>query len=190
MLIFNYGAMNSAKTVNLICKAYELKQKNMDYLCIKPHNDNRFSESKIVSRAGLEIDAIPILDSSHLQKILEDKRGLYKYILVDEVQFFDTKSIDLLMKYSVIDDINVLCYGLMTDFQTNLFPASKCLVEYADELYHIKSYCSCGNIATVNARIDSSRNIITSGNQVEIGAENNYITLCKKCYFQQINDNQ
>ena len=186
MIVFNYGTMNSAKSVNLICKAYELKQKNLKYICLYPEVDNRTEEGFITSRAGLKIEAKKIINGYYLNKELRKiiDEG-YKYILVDEVQFLDEQCINMFLHISERHNINVLCYGLLTDFQTHLFPASKRLVEIADKLHHIESYCDCGNIASVNARIDKEGNIVTEGSQIEIGAEDKYITLCKKCYLNK-----
>jgi thymidine kinase len=75
-----------------------------------------------------------------------------------------------------------MCYGLRTDFQTRLFPGSKRLLELADTIEEIKSTCSCGGKAIVNARVDKDGNIVTDGSQVEVGAEDKYITLCRQCY--------
>ena len=186
MIVFNYGVMNSAKSVNLICKAYELKQKNLKYICLYPEVDSRTEEGFITSRAGLKIEARKIINDVvlyiELLKLIEDG---YNYILIDEVQFLDEKCIEVLSSLSTKYDVNILCYGLLTDFQTKLFPASKRLVEIADKLHHIESYCDCGNIATINARIDKEGNIVTEGSQIEVGAEDKYITLCKKCYLNK-----
>ena len=188
-LIFNYGVMNSAKTVNLICKAYELKQKGFRSLCLKPSIDTRSETNLIRSRAGLTIEAVEIKDTKHLKDTLESSIKLkYSYILIDEIQFFKEEDIDLLCQFSLEYNISILCYGLMTDFQTKMFPASKRLVELADELHHIQSYCGCGNIATINARIDKNGNIIIEGNQIEIGAEDKYMTLCKSCFYKSYDE--
>lgn len=186
-IVFNYGVMNSAKTVNLICKAYELKQKGFRSLCLKPSIDTRTESNIIRSRAGLSIDAIGIKNTKHLADTLKISIKLkYSYILIDEIQFFKEEDIDLLSQFSLAYNVSVLCYGLMTDFQTRMFPASKRLVELADELHHIQSYCGCGNIATNNVRIDHDGNIITEGKQIEIGAEDKYITLCKSCFYESL----
>jgi thymidine kinase len=79
-----------------------------------------------------------------------------------------------------------MCFGLRTDFRTQLFPGSKRLFEVADSLEEIKSTCDCGNRASVNARIDKDGNIVTEGAQVEVGAEDKYVSLCRKCYNERI----
>ena len=189
MITFNYGTMNSAKSVNLICKAYELKQKNLKYICLYPKLDTRTDNGFITSRAGLKVLAIPIINKDNLRDILEKFYLLdFSYVLIDEIQFLTKEEIDILLEASINDNMNILCYGLLTDFKTEMFEASKRLVEVADELHHIKSYCNCGNIASVNARIDKKGNIVNEGSKILIGAEDKYITLCKKCYYKKLNN--
>ncbi len=75
-----------------------------------------------------------------------------------------------------------MCYGLRTDFKTHLFEGSRRLFEIADSIEEIKSTCSCGRKTIVNARIDSAGNIITEGEQVEIGGNDKYMAVCRKCW--------
>ena len=104
------------------------------------------------------------------------------WILIDEAQFLTTAQVDQLAR--VVDDYgsNVVCYGLRTDFQTHLFEGSKRLFEIADTIDEIKSTCSCGRKTIVNARIDKEGNIVTDGDQVEIGGNDKYVALCRNCW--------
>ena len=56
-----------------------------------------------------------------------------------------------------------------------------------DKIEEMKSTCKCGNKASINARIDKNGNIVTAGKQIEIGSEDKYVTLCRKCYYKMIN---
>ena len=104
------------------------------------------------------------------------------WMLVDEAQFLTPEQVDQLAK--VVDDFgcNVMCFGLRTDFRTSLFPGSRRLFEIADSIEEVKSTCSCGRKTIVNARIDKDGNIITEGEQVEIGGNDRYMSLCRKCW--------
>ena len=84
----------------------------------------------------------------------------------------------------IVDDFgsNVICFGLRTDFQSHLFEGSRRLFEIADTIDEIKSTCTCGRKTIVNARIDSSGDIVTEGAQVEIGGDERYIAVCRKCW--------
>ena len=49
----------------------------------------------------------------------------------------------------------MLCYGLRTDFQANLFEGSAALLALADTLVELKAVCECGRKATMNLRVDA-----------------------------------
>lgn len=101
--------------------------------------------------------------------------------MVDEAQFLTKKQVDELAQ--IVDEyvINVICYGLRTDFSTNLFEGSKRLLEIADNIEEMKISCTCGNKAIVNARFDDN-NLILDGEQILIGGDDIYLPLCRKCY--------
>ena len=188
-LIFKYGPMNSAKTVNLLTKAYELEARSQNVFCLRPSIDDREKNSIIKSR----IEGITprkcflISPSANIIKICEtiiNHIGNVRrtWILVDEAQFLSREQVNDLALVVDTYNVTIICYGLRTDFQTKLFPGSMRLFEIADEISEIKSTCECGNDNIVNARIDSKGNLLLDGEQVETGAEDKYITLCRSCY--------
>jgi thymidine kinase len=105
-----------------------------------------------------------------------------EWILIDEAQFLSARQVDELA--AVVDDFgaNVVCYGLRTDFQSHLFEGSRRLFEIADTIDEVKSTCTCGRKTIVNARMDSNGDIITEGAQVEIGGNERYMAVCRKCW--------
>ena len=158
----------------------------MEYLCMKPIIDSRESDNVIRSRIGIERKCLWIYPDTDLYELakglFEDALVVKDWILIDEAQFLTTEQVDQLAR--VVDDYgsNVICYGLRTDFQTHLFEGSKRLFEIADSIDEIKSTCSCGRKTIVNARIDKEGNIITDGDQVEIGGNDKYVALCRNCW--------
>lgn len=104
------------------------------------------------------------------------------WFLIDEAQFLSAEQVDQLAR--IVDDYgsNVLCYGLRTDFQTKLFEGSRRLFEIADTIDEIKSTCTCGRKTIVNARIDASGDFVVEGDQLEIGGDDRYIAVCRKCW--------
>lgn len=185
-LYFRYGTMGSAKTAMLLTQAYNFEERDMAYLCMKPVVDTRESKNVIRSRIGIERECSWIYPDTDLRALLLEKcvssQPLPEWVLVDEAQFLSAEQVDQLAQ--VVDEtgINVVCYGLRTDFKTNLFEGSKRLFEIADSIDEIKSTCSCGRKTIVNARIDSHGEIITEGEQVEIGGNDRYIAVCRKCW--------
>lgn len=185
-LYFRYGTMGSAKTALLLTQAYNFEERGMAYLCLKPVVDTRDNKNVIRSRIGIERDCSWIYGDTNLYTMVEDLRQITshvpEWILVDEAQFLTSDQVDQLSQ--VVDDfgINVICYGLRTDFRTHLFEGSRRLFEIADTIDEIKSTCSCGRKTIVNARIDGRGEIITEGEVVEIGGNDRYMSVCRKCW--------
>ena len=184
-LYFRYGTMGSAKTALLLTTAYNFEERGMAYRCFKPVIDTRDKKNVIRSRIGIERECTWIYPETNLY---EEIRSLVEqgvkpgWILVDEAQFLSAVQVDQLAK--VVDDfgINVICYGLRTDFRTHLFEGSKRLLEVADSIDEVKSTCSCGRKTIVNARVNSKGEIITEGEVVEIGGNDRYMAVCRNCW--------
>ncbi len=184
-LYFRYGTMGSAKTALLLTQAYNFEERGMQYLCMKPIIDNREGDNVIRSRIGIERRCEWIYPHTDLYETLCSmfgREGKKDWILIDEVQFLKAEQIDQLAR--VVDDygVNVVCYGLRTDFQSHMFEGSRRLFELADTIDEIKSTCSCGRKTIINARIDHNGNIVTAGDQVEIGGDDKYVALCRSCW--------
>ena len=185
-LYFRYGTMGSAKTALLLTTAYNFEERKMDYMCLKPVVDTREGRNVIRSRIGIERECVWIYAGTNLYEFV---KNLYKkdgrvvdWFLVDEAQFLTEAQVDQLSR--VVDDFgsNVICYGLRTDFKSHLFEGSRRLFEIADTIDEIKSTCNCGHKTIINARIDSDGNIVEQGAQVEIGGDDRYVAVCRRCW--------
>lgn len=179
--------MGSAKTALLLTTAYNFEERGLHYLCLKPVIDTRDRRNVIRSRIGIERECRWIQSDTNLYLtirscIKDDPETMPRWILVDEAQFLSARQVDELA--AIVDDfgINVICYGLRTDFKGNLFEGSKRLFEMADTIDEVKSTCTCGRKTIMNARIDSKGEIITEGEQVEIGGNERYVACCRKCW--------
>lgn len=185
-LYFRYGTMGSAKTALLLTNAYNFEERGIAYLCYKPATDTREDRNVIRSRIGIERECrwiYPETDLYDEMSVMHESGAMVpEWILVDEAQFLSSKHIDQLAR--IVDDFgcNIICYGLRTDFQTNLFEGSRRLFEIADTIDEVKSTCSCGSKTIVNARIDGKGEIITEGRQVEIGGNDRYMAVCRRCW--------
>lgn len=178
-LVFHYGAMGSSKTANALMVAYNYEERNQKALLLKPKIDTRFGAQTIRSRIGLENSCELVED--FIARFRKDPSIVTAYhaIIVDEVQFASEEEIDLFSDIVDYYNIPVLCYGLRADFCNHFFPGSKRLMEIADEIKEIKTICWCGRKATCNARFDEN-GIVKEGDQVVLGANNNYISLCRR----------
>lgn len=185
-LYFRYGTMGSAKTAMLLTTAYNFEERGMAYRCFKPVVDTRDHRNVIRSRIGIERECSWIYPETNLYEEISGVSypdGSHPdWILVDEAQFLAPEQVDQLACVVDTYGINVICYGLRTDFQTRLFEGSRRLFEIADTIDEIKSTCNCGRKTIVNARIDSRGEIITEGDQVEIGGNDRYISVCRNCW--------
>lgn len=159
----------------------------MNYVCLKPVIDTREKSNVIRSRIGIERECQWIYSDTDLyrlaKELCEKSMAVIDWFLVDESQFLTASQVDQLAR--VVDDFgsNVICYGLRTDFRTRLFEGSRRLFEVADTIDEIKSTCSCGRKTIVNARIDSNGDFVQEGAQVEIGGDDRYIAVCRKCWL-------
>ncbi len=92
------------------------------------------------------------------------------YLICDEAQFFSPEQIEQLAR--VVDElqIDVFCFGILTDFRTVLFPGSARLVELADRMHvlQVEALCWCGKRATHNARTENGE-MVTEGDVIVVG---------------------
>lgn len=184
-LYFKYGAMGSSKTANALITKFNYEERGMKVWLIKPSIDDRDGKTRIRSRIGLEADAFAISPVDDIRELLDSREDV-DVIISDECQFFTAAHIDQLREIVDFRNIPVLCFGLRTDFLTHMFPGSARLFEVADSITEIKTICSCGSKAIVNARIDARGRIVTHGEQVLLGGNESYIALCHKCWAEAI----
>ncbi|GAB5412128.1 MAG: thymidine kinase [Chlamydiales bacterium] len=183
-LYFRYGAVGSAKTLNLLAVAHNYEQQGKQVIRLKPAMDTRFGKPMIKSRAGLQAEADLLVDDNtdFSQLELDD----ISCILVDEAQFFSAKVIEALRILTIDKNVPVICYGLRTDFRGNLFTGSKRLMELADSIEEIKSTCFyCNRKAVMNLRYIDGRPVV-EGPVVFLGADEKYHPACYPCYRKQL----
>jgi thymidine kinase len=184
-LYFKYGAMGSSKTANALITKFNYEERGMKVWIIKPSIDNRDGASVVKSRIGLSAQAEIITPSTDIYEEYQ-KHTDCDVIIADECQFLKAEQIDGLRRIVDELDVPVLCYGLRTDFLTKLFEGSRRLFEVADSITEIKTICSCGKKALVNARIDGEGKVVTEGGQILIGGNDSYVAMCHSCWKNAI----
>ena len=195
-LRFVYAPMSSGKSLRLLSLAHDFSEKNISFMLLKPSADTRDGENVVKSRIGVEMKCIPVGTNDNIFDLVKDNYRLrmatftkpIQWILVDECQFLTEAQIDQLSDVVDFMDVEVICYGLRTDFKSKLFPASKRLFELADELEEIKSYCDCGSKASINARFSPEGKIITEGSQILVGGDDLYHAICRKDWKKLIRE--
>lgn len=179
-LYFRYGTMDSAKSMNLLAVAHNYRKQGKRVLLVKPRLDSRFGTNKISSRSGLEAAAdLVIEDDTAL-----DPRDFANLdcVLVDEAQFLPPTVIDDLRRITVDPGVPVICYGLRTDFRTQLFPGAQRLMELADRIEEVKVTCQyCAKKAICNLRFVNGTPTVR-GPQIQLGAEEHYAPVCWSHY--------
>ncbi len=184
-LYFKYGVMGSSKSAQALITKFNYEERGMTVWLIKPSVDTRDGADMIRSRIGLSCRAEVIRPDQNIRDAYH-RNGKRDVIIADEAQFFTPSQIDQLRTLVDEEDLPVLCFGLRTDFLTHFFPGAQRLMELADSLTEIKTVCSCGRKATVNARIDASGKVVTEGGQVMLGGNDSYIAMCHKCWKDTI----
>lgn len=182
-LYFNFSAMNAGKSTILLQSSYNYFERGMHTLLLKPVIDNREdSGALITSRIGLEAKADTFCENIDLEKhiLKAHKKKRIDCVLLDEAQFLTRDQVWQLARVSDDHGIPIMCYGLRTDFQGHLFPGSAALLAIADDIREIRTLCWCGRKATMNMRVDAAGGAVTEGEQVEVGGNERYITLCRR----------
>ncbi len=193
-LYYYYGVMGSSKSLRLLATAHDFDEKNIPILVLKPSADTRDGKNIIKSRAGLERECISIGPDINIFDVVNEfndlreseNKKVIKWILVDECQFLTEEQVDQLSDIVDYLDVNVICYGLRTDFKSKLFPASKRLFELADDIEEVKTSCDCGERASINARFNNEGKIITEGSQILVGGDDLYHAICRKDWKELI----
>lgn len=184
-LYFKYGAMGSSKTANALITKFNYEERGMKVWLIKPSVDTRDGAEIIRSRIGLEQKAYIITPDIDIFEEFKNYRSCH-VIIADECQFFTSQQINGLRRIVDELDVPVLCFGLRTDFLTHTFEGSHRLFEIADSISEIKTICSCGKKAVVNARINEEGRVITEGSQILLGGNDSYVAMCHSCWKKAI----
>ncbi len=182
-LYFKYGVMGSSKTAQALITKFNYEERGMKVWLLKPQIDNRDSDGLLKSRAGLSAPAYVLPFLENVYDTFVTLSNPVDVIIVDESQFLSEDQVNQLYMLVIDYNIPVLCFGLRADFRTKMFPGSKRLMEIADSITEIKTICSCGRKATVNVRLDENGKIITEGEQILIGGNDQYTAMCYQCYI-------
>ncbi|TVP81325.1 MAG: thymidine kinase [Puniceicoccaceae bacterium] len=185
-LYFYYSAMNAGKSTILLQSSHNYHERGMRTLLLTPAIDQRAGTGKIASRIGLCKDALPIAENDDLQALVIQTHQAEPIacVLIDEAQFLSAVQVRQLAAVADQAGIPVLCYGLRTDFQGQLFPGSAALLGWADNLIELKTICHCGRKATMNLRTDPQGRAIKEGAQVDIGGNERYVAMCRKHFTE------
>ena len=186
-LYFNYSSMNAGKSTMLLQANHNYQERGMSTIIYTSSVDDRYGKKEIVSRIGLKAESnIFSSDTNIYEEVIsfnKDKR--VDCVLIDEAQFLSKDQVAQLGQ--IVDDIDipVLTFGIRTDFKGNLFEGSEYLLAWADNLKEIKTVCHCGRKATMVLRLDENGNVLETGDQIEIGGNEKYVSICRKHFYEK-----
>ncbi len=180
-LYFNYSTMNAGKSAILLQADHNYRERGMRTLLLTAQVDERDGVGTIASRIGIRADARiygPDADLFELVQVeLED--GSLACVLIDEAQFLSPAQVWQLSRVADVLNVPVMTYGLRVDFRGEPFPGSASLLAIADDLREIRTICHCGKKATMVIRRDEQGRVVTDGDQVQIGGDETYVSLCR-----------
>ncbi|MEI6686845.1 MAG: thymidine kinase [Planctomycetota bacterium] len=182
-LYFYYSTMNAGKSTALLQAAYNYSERGMKTMLFTALLDTR-SQGQIVSRIGIKADAGRFTPATNFWNECTPSKP--SCILIDEAQFLTKDQVKQLARLVDESNIPVMCYGIRTDFQGELFPGSAALLAWADNLHKLKTICFCGKKAIMVVRVLPDGKVEQQGKQVEIGGNERYVSLCRKHFSLSI----
>ena len=189
-LFFNYSTMNAGKSTVLLQASHNYRENGMRTYLLTAQIDGRAGQGRIASRIGIgqEADTFDPHDDLFAKVRAQLATGEVACVFVDEAQFLSKDQVWQLAR--VVDDLNlpVLCYGLRVDFRGELFPGSAALLALADEMREVRTICRCGRKATMVIRQDDQGRPLTDGEQVQIGGNDTYVSLCRRHWRAAVGD--
>ena len=186
-LYFNYSSMNAGKSTMLLQANHNYQERGMSTIIYTSSVDDRYGKKEIVSRIGLKAESnIFSSDTNIYEEVISfNKDKVVDCVLIDEAQFLTKDQVAQLGQ--IVDDLDipVLTFGIRTDFKGNLFEGSEYLLAWADNLKEIKTVCHCGRKATMVLRLDKNGNVLETGDQIEIGGNEKYVSICRKHFYEK-----
>jgi len=186
-LYFNYATMNAGKSTLLMQAEYNYRERGMNTMVFVSGLYLKEGAGYVSSRLGLETDARVFNAGDDLYAVIRDQHEdkTVHCVFVDEAQFLQADQVWQLGRVADRLGIPVMCYGLRTDFQGNLFSGSEALLALADDLREVRTICRCGRKATMVVRLGPDGKVAREGEQVAIGKEA-YVSLCRKHWEEEM----
>lgn len=189
-LYFHYSTMNAGKSTLLLQAAHNYAEMGMETYLLTADFDDRAGTGQIGSRIGLAREADIYGKSADLFAMISKRleQGPIACVMVDEAQWLSKEQVWQLAR--VVDDLKtpVMCYGLRVDFRGELFPGSATLLALADEMREVRTICHCGKKATMVIRKGADGAALVDGDQVQVGGNETYVSLCRKHFREAIGD--
>lgn len=189
-LYFHYSTMNAGKSTILLQASHNYRERGMNTYLLVARFDDRAGQGRIASRIGISEEADTFSSADNLYEKIKTyaEKMPVACIFLDEAQFMTKDQVWQLAR--VVDDLGlpVMCYGLRVDFRGELFPGSAALLALADEMREARTICHCGKKATMVVRQDADGNVLRDGEQIQIGGNETYVSLCRRHWRDAMGD--
>ncbi|MGR3814502.1 MAG: thymidine kinase [Cognatishimia activa] len=189
-LYFQYSTMNAGKSTVLLQASHNYRERGMETYLLTARFDDRAGKGRIASRIGIGEDADTFDGDTDMFAKIETRlrAGSVACVFIDEAQFLTKDQVWQLARAA--DDLRVpiMCYGLRVDFRGELFPGSAALLALADEMREVRTICHCGKKATMVVRRGADGKAMTDGDQVQIGGNETYVSLCRRHWREEMGD--
>ena len=189
-LYFQYSTMNAGKSTVLLQASHNYRERGMETYLLTARFDDRAGKGRIASRIGIGEDADTFDGDTDMFAKIETRlrAGSVACVFIDEAQFLTKDQVWQLAR--AVDDLRVpiMCYGLRVDFRGELFPGSAALLALADEMREVRTICHCGKKATMVVRRGADGKAMTDGDQVQIGGNETYVSLCRRHWREEMGD--
>lgn len=182
-LHFIHSAMDAGKSIALLQVAHNYEKLGQSTLLYTSALDNRYGVGKITSRLGPSRRAWIYTRDTNLLDELKDKLEGQACVLIDEAQFLTKQQVQHLHYITQCWDIPVMAYGLRTDSKAEPFEGAAYLLALAESIVELKTVCTCGKKATMNMRVDANGDMVLGGEQVVIGGDDCYRSVCGRCFY-------
>lgn len=187
-LYFHFSTMNAGKSTLLLQASHNYREGGMETYLITARLDNRAGQGKIASRIGIGEPAVTFEPGEDMFAKIQARlaQGKVACVFIDEAQFLQKEQVWQLAR--AVDDLGVpvMCYGLRVDFQGSLFPGSAALLAWADEMREVRTICHCGKKATMVIRRGPDGRALKTGEQVQIGGNETYVSLCRRHWREAV----
>ncbi len=189
-LYFNFSTMNAGKSTLLLQAAHNYSERGQTPFLLTAGIDTRAGSGVIASRIGLSKQAEPFAPETDLFEVISAAHHAQPIdcVFLDEAQFLTKAQVWQLAR--VADDLGlpVMAYGLRVDFRGELFEGSAALLALADDLREIRTICHCGRKATMVVRKSPDGGVAKTGDQVQIGGNETYVSLCRRHWREAVGD--
>ncbi len=178
-----YSSMSAGKSLQLLAVKHNYEERDMKVALFTAAIDGRYGVGRVTSRIGVSATA-DLFDETTVFK-RESMPDDIACVLIDESQFLTIEQVKQLHRMANAEGgIPVMCFGLRTDFKGDPFPGSAYLMCLAEEVDEVRTICRCGRKATMNVRLAADGSRVREGEQIEIGGDSRYGSVCAKCFYR------